>query len=466
MGAIDKAIRMINPEWTTLEDYFLKEKTKGEPKIVKEPPKTKAPPAKEAAKAAPKKQKPKPTVEDQMEQFYTEGQNLTPDPRPTPRTSSPMSLEELMKAGGGGGAQKQYSPAELSEMLNLLAQNPVQLPDFDFSQNTLGDITPEQLGGAPIDVRPIAAFMDDIYGTKMLARTPDLPGEYFKKLQSIRDLTEGSRALQQVRGQAALEKYKAELDAVTGGGPLERSRALLNMVKSASGGGGGGGFNTALMNLMVRVMEANEGREARTAQQQFESSKDKRKTTLDLQQSMRQDLDKMKWADFRNRIHQSRAALMNPNAGIKDYEAIVTFIKTLDRDSAAMWGEVMGALETAGLVQRFINLPSRLLQGNTVPPEMRKAVLDSLTMYEIRNNQEMKAKVGEYNEIARQQGIDPRDVTGVVLRGKLIPDQNLMFEATHADGRKTGKSIKSSNYIDAMRELEKEGWTLSPRGVK
>lgn len=452
------------PQWAEgIEAGLLKEKGKAPPK---EPMAPKAPGKndfKKTAGPAKKKSAPASKVPDPNE-MYDPGEDLTPPPED--KRSVPQTADVSDFFGGDAeGGQQQFSTDELGELLKMLSQERVDLPEFDLGmKSAFGDITPEQLMHAPIDVRPLSAFMDDIYGTKMHARTLDLPAEYFKKLQAVQQLREGSRALQQVKGQAALEKYKVDLQQLTGGSPLQRSQALLNMVK-ARAGGGGGGMNPLQMAQFLRAIQQDNRGEQNRAEDRNQDRTDKQRDRVDkLQNEMGQSIEKSFYPVIRDGIINSRKTLMNPKSGTADVVSITNFLKTLDANSVVMLSEAQNLSNAVGFVDQWKQKFATATTGERVTPRQRLDMLKILANFEYLNNQKLRAIVREYNGRARQQNLPPRDVTEPKIRGAIVPDTEMHFKLRDKEGKVKNVRTWGKKYLDFLKETE--GMGLEPVGTK
>jgi hypothetical protein len=145
-----------------------------------------------------------------------------------PRPPEPAPLEIGPIAAGNQGP-----PMSLDDVLKVLA-------GLGGGQKGVGDLppvpefhpTPTNVGEIPIDLRPIAGWLDSNYGTKYAQSTVNAPENYLQMAAKYKELSSGGQAVEQARAMAELERYKAQLKALHGSGLDDK---LLKVITGGRG---------------------------------------------------------------------------------------------------------------------------------------------------------------------------------------------------------------------------------------
>lgn len=110
----------------------------------------------------------------------------------------------------------------------------------------------------------------------------------------------------------------------------------------------------------------------------------------------------------------------NPSAA-GDLSLIFGFMRMLDPTSTVREGEFATAQNAAGVPDRIRNYYNRVMSGERLAPDQRADFVsraDSLYQGALRNHTRVE---GQYTDIARRQGLDPRDI--VISYREFTPDE-------------------------------------------
>lgn len=138
--------------------------------------------------------------------------------------------------------------------------------------------------------------------------------------------------------------------------------------------------------------------------------------------SMRDDFTKAS-KDFiltRDAYTRVKESARDPSAA-GDLSLIFGFMRMLDPTSTVREGEFATAQNAAGVPDRIRNYYNRVMSGERLAPDQRADFVsraDGLYQGALRNHTKIE---GQYTEIARRAGLDPRDV--VISYREMTPDE-------------------------------------------
>lgn len=313
------------------------------------------------------------------------------------------------------------SPQELQAAADYLL-GAANEPDVPWPTFNIEDLKKAAMkvdpGELPLDVRPIAAISDTLYGTNIYNRTPNLRAERLDELSKIKSLGSDSQALQQVIGQARLAEYKANLDkALKSRGimsPLDKAKTLREIKRAL---GGGGTEELAQLRLMMGIDEKN-----RKSLEDAAEENRKRKDQLlekgsDMAKEWQNDKLVQNYQTAREKTNRIRTLLNDPNRhgrGINDYMTTIEYIKNLDPDSTVMLGEAKSLAQTGSVIDGILNAPQRIINGAKFTDAQRDAMLRTIDSLETIWEQRYKAARAAKAQDAANRGIDPNVVVGPV----------------------------------------------------
>lgn len=122
--------------------------------------------------------------------------------------------------------------------------------------------------------------------------------------------------------------------------------------------------------------------------------------------NFRQEKDVQNHTVVRDNARRIKGAL-DQGTGYGDLAAIFAFMRVLDPNSVVRETEFANAEAASGFLQRVLNIPGKVVQGNRLTPQARlkiKSMTDNLAKTQ---EQTYQKTVGRYKNLAKKFGVDP-----------------------------------------------------------
>lgn len=363
--------------------------------------------------------------------------------KPVPSGPGPKKVQYIQSDTGAssdqGETNRRFSPQELmdaADTLKLFANNSNgDFPTFDIS-DLKAKLEPFNPGELPLDVRPIAAISDTLYGTNIYNRTPNLRAERLDELAKMKSLGSDSQALQQVMGQAKLAEFKTRLkeweDKQGYLNPLQKVTVLEKLAKAMNGGGSG----SQLASLLYRQAQDDRREKARVQEKNNQIEKE---YNNDIQQQQ-QDWKKMtkSMVDVRKGAREVRGLIAMDPYGLKDQTIIIRYMKFLEPLSAVMQNEANTLQATAPVVERIMNLGAEIKDKQKLTPRQRLSMLEVISDFERSSMSDYQRARDEKIQEAMALELDPKKI--IVSENLMRPDNS--FAQYIVDGKKVNVEWK------------------------
>jgi hypothetical protein len=349
------------------------------------------------------------------------------------------SIDAIKKSAGANNLNKEDLIAGIEALMNKFGPDQNEIPErpvFDLSS-----IAPPKMPmpDMPLDIRPIAAMMDSIYGTKTYEKTANLPAETLAKAQALQNLNQGSNALLQTQAQAKLAEFNKKLEHYYNlkgqQSPAQIAQTVRDYAKVLTGGGDSGDLKT-----MIQLMGMQNANDNAFNANKFEVEKFKRAKADELTQDLMKSEAVRSYNKITNTGKSVRAALYNKRfTGIGDYGTVIGYIKSLDPDSTVMFSEAQALGQAQGLYAKFGNYLKRMQdpsQGE-LSEEAKKDIGRLINEYQRFAKDYLDRQVELTRDRARTQGLPPEDIVSGVVKSTTIAPDYFMF----ANYDKNGKPI-------------------------
>jgi len=428
--------------------------------IQKKPP---APPAAPPARAeAPRKKAPEEKYVVQM------------PPQMPP--SAGLDLSGLI--GGYGGKQRDPMPVDefkaIMAAIQQAAGNPPPVPDFSIFNHPLDQ------GEMPLDMRPLAAWLDSQTGSKYLPGTPDLPGEYMLRAKQLRDAATGGPAIEQAKAQAMGELYKSQLKKlsadeilkyiapVTGRGGLTLSIPSVNLPGDVSKVDGSGIPNFEVKpigTVSVSPPKLSPAQAISVAKEQ-KRIKDEdaanaylvKKATYELggkltEQAIKDPLIQKYTDTILPNAGIARAQLLNDNSGgLGSLAAIQTFQKLIEA-FAVHESDIKNIQRMQGLSNQLEGFVNSLRGGSTLGTDARMEMVRVIADMEEQWRQSAMNKLKTYKRQGAAQGVQPGVLEESVGKA-LAPRKIHMITIDPKTKQKREYDISSEDRADFVKEMK------------
>lgn len=310
------------------------------------------------------------------------------------------------------GSQRPITPEELKAAalrLGLLAQQGQQpsMPQFNIDDlYQKKDQIDEMIKGVPLNLQPLAAFTDQIYGTQMSRTTPDHAADYLQKVKALRDLGGDSAALQQVKGQARLEQFKAELQDYQNKQGVQSPGEQAKMYKDlANALRGGSSESLALTKFITDIQRGNAAEQDRVSEMNRKIEGDLRNKASEIEEKFGKSDPVTNYEKVRSSARRTRDLIFSPQGGVPDYAVVTSFIKGLDPQSTVMFNEAAGIYNAGGIVDNILQTPDKWLNGGRLNPQQKEAILNTIARFEQRSKEAYEAARRGAIQKAADEGI-------------------------------------------------------------
>lgn len=384
------------------------------------------------------------------------------DTMPAP-VAIPTAIPQLIQMPQFAAADP-ISPEELkaaAEHLGLLAKDEANpYPKFDFAglDSKLKDYSNEEL---PLDLRGLAGLSDTLYGTKLYPMTPNLRKDALDELGKRQELADGSRALQQVKGQAMLENYKTQLQQYLNRegiqSPLQRAQMYERLSKALGRGTGVDAINRMALGVTQKNIDSlnDAAKENRGIQERQRDKTDK------MTDEFRKDPAVVAYEGTQERANNLRDTLLNPKNGTSDYVSVIAFVKGLDPHSAVMFNEAQSFYQAAPIVQRILNTTDMMMNGGRLTDSQKDVMLKVMDRMVRRMREKYEqARKGKAQEAANM-GINPRNVVEPVDKRVSVPEGRFRFSPANGGD---DYIIPGSQVTKFKDWAKKQGIKIIPRG--
>jgi len=432
--------------------------------IQKKPP---APPAAPPARAeAPRKKAPEEKYVVQM------------PPQMPP--SAGLDLSGLI--GGYGGKQRDPMPVDefkaIMAAIQRAAGNPPPVPDFSIFNHPLDQ------GEMPLDMRPLAAWIDSQTGSKYLPGTPDLPGEYMLRAKQLREAATGGPAIEQAKAQAMGELYKSQLKKlsadeivkyiapVTGrggltlggltlGGPALAKDVATGAAALAASGipvAASGSAKSPSLNLNPAQAISVAKEQKRIKDEDAANAFQVKKATFELggklsEQAIKDPLIQKYTDTILPNAGIARAQLLNDNSGgLGSLAAIQTFQKLIEA-FAVHESDIKNIQRMQGLSNQLEGFVNSLRGGSTLGTDARMEMVRVIADMEEQWRQSAMNKLKTYKRQGAAQGVQPGVLEESVGKA-LAPRKIHMITIDPKTKQKREYDISSEDRADFVKEMK------------
>lgn len=175
-----------------------------------------------------------------------------------------------------------------------------------------------------------------------------------------------------------------------------------------------------------------------------ETGKEVRKEETDLRKEFAAQTNKIGTPVVQVAYDKVRKAAENPSAA-NDLGLIFGYMKILDPGSTVREGEFANAEQSGGVPDRVRNLYNKMLSGERLNPSMREDFVRSAKTA-FQGQMELQNRINQqYSEIAKNQGLDPKQVV-----------QNVFSEGAKGQPKSAEKASPLKNMSDEelLRQIE------------
>jgi len=390
--------------------------------------------------------------------------------------SAGLDLSGLI--GGYGGKQRDPMPVDefktIMAAIQQAAGNPPPVPDFSIFNHPLDQ------GEMPLDMRPLAAWLDSQTGSKYLPGTPDLPGEYMLRAKQLRDAATGGPAIEQAKAQAMGELYKSQLKKlsadeilkyiapVTGRGGLTLSIPSVNLPGDVSKVDGSGIPNFEVKpigTVSVSPPKLSPAQAISVAKEQ-KRIKDEdaanaylvKKATYELggkltEQAIKDPLIQKYTDTILPNAGIARAQLLNDNSGgLGSLAAIQTFQKLIEA-FAVHESDIKNIQRMQGLSNQLEGFVNSLRGGSTLGTDARMEMVRVIADMEEQWRQSAMNKLKTYKRQGAAQGVQPGVLEESVGKA-LAPRKIHMITIDPKTKQKREYDISSEDRADFVKEMK------------
>lgn len=395
----------------------------------------------------------------------------------------PNAIAEGIAAGLGSRRGPPMSAEEAMAIAKLLGYTGVIPSPPDVSPMPM----PEGYN-IPLDLRPTANWLDQMFGTKYLAGTPSSE-DYMNAAMKARSISTGGPAIEQARAQARLAEYEA----------LLKQQDLPNLIKAIHGGRGltyGGVLPesapastlppapgvadvpaqplaqapspadnlTAAQKL--RIAEKN-------AETRFQNANAKFKQRIEIkglapkyaEMALKDELIKK----FNNAIQPDVMAvreILDPRkkniSGQEALAAIQKFQRGLIDPNAVHLGEIQNIAALQGSMDKLTNMVQGMISGNYVlGPNTRQEILDVTS--DIFNSYRSAAQrnLQNYVRMGAAEGVKPKDIKKIVPN---IEPQKVRFRVKQKNGKWQSYDVPFGLRKQTIEKLKKQKLEYTEEG--
>jgi hypothetical protein len=153
-----------------------------------------------------------------------------------------------------------------------------------------------------------------------------------------------------------------------------------------------------------------------------------------------------------NQVYQNYQKILNsPDNASGDLGMIFAYMKLLDPSSTVREGEFANAQNATGVPARILNLYNQAISGQRLNPQQRSEFKSSAGAYAKPVLDQQRASEQYYSDLARQQGLDPRNVIGGYSTiGGMVGDSSLVRVRDRSTGQ-TG-TIPANEFDQTLYE--------------